>query len=645
MCGITGFIRLPNARSMGSPENLADILHRMNSSLVHRGPDDEGAFVKDPVWMAMRRLKIIDLEGGRQPIFNEDGSVAVVYNGEIYNYIELRRELTVQGHQFKTNSDTEVLVHLYEQYGLDFPGRLRGMFAFAIWDDRKQNLIIGRDPAGIKPLHWGVFQGWLLFSSEIKAFYACPAFEAAIDAEAVDDHLTLMYIPTPTTIYKGLSKLEEGSVRIFGADGSVRLRRYWQCLPPPASDFRLQTSDFRLLLDRLEEKISESVRISLRSDVPLAVFLSSGLDSATVAYFAKRHKPDLKTYTVSFPAGSYNEGKEAGIIAECLGTDHTDIPMEYPKNLPDFAAEVLACFDEPFGDTSALPTYLLCREARRHCTVCLSGDGGDELFGGYPTFQATDWFRMYRRLPRFLRAGFFPWLASKLPTSLERVSWDYKFKRFTGQAAEFDDYRAIHFTWRGAFGWGERRAVYEGDFWNGLSQRPAFATVMGRFAEAPDSSFLDRLFYVDRTTYLMDEFLVKTDRMSMAHSLEVRPPFLDPALIAAALLVPAQYKIRGFQTKWILRRLMKGRLPEKILRLPKKGFSPPLAIWLKDQVFQDFIQDAMNAQALRSLGIIRPGLAAGLLKDHCDGRADNSRKLWVLLSLALFADRHNKRIV
>ncbi|MBI2069206.1 MAG: asparagine synthase (glutamine-hydrolyzing) [Elusimicrobia bacterium] len=642
MCGITGFFRLPNARSFfGSPQEAEALLKRMTSAMTHRGPDDDGYLIDGPLWMGMRRLKIIDLAGGRQPIFNEDESVGVVFNGEIYNYIELRRELETRGHRFKTNSDTEVLVHLYEEHGLDFPERLRGMFAFALWDRGKQRLVLGRDPFGIKPLYWGIFDGWLVFGSEIKAVLPCPAVLTEIDPSAVDDHLTLMYIPTPKTIYKHLFKLEPGSLMTIDAQGRRETHSYWRGLPSQTGLNGGLSHNLRETLDRLEAVLSDCVRISLRSDVPLGVFLSGGLDSAAMAYFAKQHKPDLKTFTVSFAEASYDEGQEAQAIARHLGTDHTDIRMEYPKDLAAYASNVLAAFDEPFGDTSALPTYMLCKLARRHLTVCLSGDGGDELFGGYPTFTATKVMRYYSRLPRVLTGKIIPWLAGRLPTSFERVSWDYKIKRFAGQAL-LDDYRQAHFAWRGAFSWHDRADLYQDSYWAGLSSRRPYDSVLGRFDEAAGAPFMDQLFYVDRTSYLLDEFLVKTDRMSMAHSLEVRPPMLDTLLAEMANQIPAHWKVRGLTTKWIFRRLLKGKLPDSILKLPKKGFTPPLAHWLTDPAFQGFVRESVNAGALASMRVIRPQVVERLLEEHRLNRADHSRKLWVLLGLGLFAERHAK---
>ncbi|MFC1523107.1 asparagine synthetase B family protein, partial [Elusimicrobiota bacterium] len=394
------------------------------------------------------------------------------------------------------------------------------------------------------------------------------------------------------------------------------------------------------VLEKLEAKISDCIKIGLRSDVPLGVFLSSGIDSSIVSYFAKKHKPDLKTFTVYFKEESFSERKEARMIADSFGTDHTEILMEVPENLPDFVSKVLAQFDEPFGDASALPTYLLCEAARRYVTVSLSGDGGDELFGGYPTFIASLAFKNYwSHLPSVLRKKVFPAFANMIPMTHNKVSLDYKLKRFTGQAGAHDDWREAHFAWRGAFGWGDRENIYTNDFHNSISDRLPYDSVINHFSDVKGEPALDQLLYADQKSYLLDAFLVKMDRMSMAHSLEVRPPFLDPELGALAWEIDGAYKIKGMKTKWILRHMMKGRLPEEARKLPKKGFSPPLAMWFLDPKFSAFFKETCSSSAFRNLGIVSPAAVDKYLDEHIQKKADRSRQLWVLLGLALFAQR------
>ncbi|MEK7287476.1 MAG: asparagine synthase (glutamine-hydrolyzing) [Elusimicrobiota bacterium] len=638
MCGIAGFLRLKGPA--GGPAETSSILRAMNQTLTHRGPDDEGYLTDDPAYLAMRRLKIIDLATGKQPISNEDGSVSVVFNGEIYNYVELRRELQGKGHCFSTASDTEVLVHLYEEEGELFPRRLRGMFAFALWDRKKRRLLLGRDHFGIKPLFWGIFGGNLLFASEIKAIRLHPAFERRVDPEALDDFLTLLFVPTPKTIYQGLKKLDAGTVLSVEPAREPRLARYWDAAERMREGGLHRLGNLEEIEEKLEAKISECVRLMLRSDVPLGVFLSAGLDSTTTAYFARRHLSDIRTFTLYFDQASYSERREAGEVARQLGTRHTEIPMSLPEDLAGFAWEVLGVFDEPFGDLSALPTYLLCRSARSYISVALTGDGGDELFGGYPTTLATKALAYYRHLPEALRRRRLPALAQLLPTSFERISLDYKIKRFVDVAKDMTELLPAHFAWRSALLGQDRPALYEPAFLDSLGGRSPFDAMACAMGRLEGIVLEDQLMLADLRAYLLDLYLVKSDMTSMAHSLELRPALLDPELAEFAFSIPPKFKIRGFQTKWILRHLMRRRLPQSVLKMPKKGFTPPLALWLTERKFQDFLRDVTNAQPFRELGVLRQGAVENLLREHSAKKFDHSRRLWAILALARFAHKN-----
>ncbi|MBI4064530.1 MAG: asparagine synthase (glutamine-hydrolyzing) [Elusimicrobia bacterium] len=641
MCGIAGFFKLKGAPGT-SPENSSALIQAMTRTMTHRGPDDEGYLLTTGVCLGMRRLNIIDLETGRQPLFNEDKSVAVVFNGEIYNYLELREELKKKGHRFETASDTEVLAHLYEEEGETFPRRLRGMFAFALWDAKKRRLLLGRDHFGIKPLFWGIFGNELLFGSEIKALHPHPAFKREINNEAIDDFLTLLFIPTPKTIYQNLHKLEPGTILAVNQDGTTRKVRYWDAGEVLTKSLGTRLNRLEEIEEMLSAKISECVKMMLRSDVPLGVFLSGGLDSTTTAYFASRHNPNVKTFNVFFKEKSYSEREGALATAKKLGTDHHEIPMEYPEDLAGFAWGVLGIFDEPFGDTSALPTYLLCGHARRHITVALSGDGGDELFGGYPTTIATRAISFYRHLPGFLRAGLLPFLAKQLPTSLERVSWDYKIKRFILSAKDVTDPLAAHFGWRSALYWFERELFYSPSFYNQVSRRKPFADLASGIIKNHGVTLADQAMFGDLSVYLLDLYLVKADMSSMANSLEMRPSLLDPELAELALRIPPHFKIRGFQTKWIIRHMMEGKLPQEVLGMPKKGFTPPLSYWLLQKDFQDFVRQAVSSQVFRNLGVFKDGVVDQLLTEHAAKKNDHTRRLWAILSLASFAEKNQR---
>lgn len=637
MCGITGFLKLKNCSGSG---DWPVILKSMNQTLIHRGPDDDGYLIEDPVYLGMRRLKIIDLATGKQPIHNEDGKVSVVFNGEIYNYVELRQELQAKGHRFATASDTEVLVHLYEEEGELFPRRLRGMFAFALWDRERRRLVLGRDHFGIKPLFWGIYGGNLIFGSEIKAIRRHPNFERRLNPQAADDFLTLLFIPTPKTIYQDLYKLEPGTVLVAEpGNRAPRKAVYWNPRERLAALSQNRMTNLGEIEERLSAKISECVKMMLRSDVPLGVFLSGGLDSTTTAYFASKHNANLETFTIYFKEESYSERQEAGATARLLGTRHREIPMDFPKNLADFAWKVLSHFDEPFGDLSALPTYLLCQTARRHITVALSGDGGDELFGGYPTTIATQALAYYRRLPSWLRTRFFPALARRLPTSLERVSWDYKIKRFVLTAQHVTDLARAHFAWRSALYWHQREELYAPEFFRLVSGQPPFGDIAEALSGMNGLALEDQLMFGDLRVYLPDLYLVKADMMSMAHSLELRPCLLDPELAELSFAIPPNFKVRGWQTKWIIRHMMKDRLPPEVISMPKKGFTPPLAFWLLEKGFQDFVRQSIRGP-LRDLRIVREDTVDQWLSEHASRQVDHTRRLWAVLSLASFAEKN-----
>ncbi len=636
MCGIAGSLALRGPAPPGEEEAV----RRMVETLVHRGPDEDGFLSEGPARLGMRRLKIIDLSTGRQPIYNEDRTVGVVYNGEIYNYLELRSELEAKGHRFSTRSDTEVLVHLYEEEGPLFPQRLRGMFAFALWDAKRGRILLGRDHFGVKPLYWGVFGDRLLFGSEIRALKAHPAFRAETDPGALDDFMTLLFIPAPRTVYRGLSTLEPGRVLCLESDGSRTHHVFWDPAAAVARGAARRLTDLRETLELLDAKVSECVKMMLRSDVPLGVFLSSGLDSSAAAYYASRHQKGIKTFTIRYKAGladSYNEDREAAKTASFLGTDHTEIEMELPQDLTGLVWEVLSRFDEPFADLSALPTYMLCKEARKHITVALTGDGGDELFGGYPTSIATEVLTYYRLLPKMLRKRVFPALASALPTSLARVSLDYKLKRFLQTAQYVDEPMAAHFSWRGAFYWQERESCYAPSFYGAVKDRAPYASSLALLKGSEALTLKDQIQLADLRVHLPDLYLVKADRMSMAHSLELRPVLLDPELAELAFSIPHSWKIRGFQTKWILRRLLRGKVPDEVIDLPKKGFTPPLSFWLAEGRFQDFVREVTRSSGFRGLGALREGTVERLLTEHKERRADHTRRLWAILSLAAFS--------
>ena len=624
MCGICG---LADARG-NAPDPR--VLEAMSATLVHRGPDDSGQSVTGCVGLAARRLSIIDLAGGHQPIANEDGRVTVVQNGEIYNHEELRRELAAAGHRFATRCDTEVMVHLFEELGDGFAERLRGMFAAAIWDARANRLVLARDRFGIKPLfYWEQPGGGLAFASELKALMAHPEFEARLDMRALESLLAFNSIPGPLTIFEGVRKLQPGHLLSWSPGGAVELRGYARAAPAPADALRDDSP--RALADELRERLRDSVRAHLVSDVPVGVLLSGGVDSATLAALAAQESGErLRTFTIGFRERSFDELERARLVAERYDTDHHELVVD--PDVEDVLTRLAEVFDEPLADSSALPTYLVSELASRHVKVALSGEGGDELFGGYHTYVADAIAPWAGRPAAALRP-----LIQRLPSSSARVSFDYKAKRFARGGALPPLER--HHAWKEIFS-PDARAALRAD-----PAGPAFDPLdvyRERYATTAGAEPLARLQDVDRAIYLVDDLLVKTDRASMSHSLEVRVPFLDTAVTDLALAVPSRRHLLGFRKKRLLRRAVAPLVPRQIVHGRKRGFSIPAAAWLRGEL-QPFARDVLSPEALRRQGLFRPEVVEGLLDEHAAGRADHSRQIWCLMTIGLWLERYGAR--
>jgi asparagine synthase (glutamine-hydrolysing) len=612
MCGICGLASLD-----GSPVD-AGPLEAMNETLHHRGPDSAGSVVDGPVALAVRRLSIIDIAGGDQPIGNEDGSIQVVQNGEIYNHIELRAVLERQGHVFRTASDTEVLVHLYEQHGPGFVRELRGMFAVALWDSKRRRLVLARDPFGIKPLYYSTQGGTLAFASELKAL---PRGE--VDLDALEAFLTFNSIPAPLSIWRGTHKLPAGHMLVWDEGGEPVVERFARPAPPPAEEVRGEDE----LAEELRARLRDSVRAHLIADVPVGVLLSGGVDSGALAALAALESGErVQTFSIGFDEGSFDELAGARKVAERYDTDHHELVVR-----PD-AAELLpklaAAFDEPFADSSALPTYLVSELAARDVKVALSGEGGDELFGGYYTYVAD-----------LLAPRIGPWagaarpLVERLPSSSAKASLDYRAKRFV-RAAHLPPLERHH-AWKEIFS-PEARAALLAPGRRGSTD--PLAVYRARYAETEGAEELARLQDIDLGIYLVDDLLVKTDRASMAHSLEARVPFLDPVVATLALALPTRLKVRGFSKKRLLRKAVAPLLPHSIVSGRKRGFSIPAAAWLRGPLVP-FAREVLSAETLRRQGFFRPEAAARILDDHVAGREDLSRQLWALLTFTLWHEQ------
>jgi asparagine synthase (glutamine-hydrolysing) len=595
----------------------------MSLRLRHRGPDDEGLFMRGPVALAARRLSIIDLDHGHQPIANEDGSVVVVQNGEIYNHRELKRELEGRGHRFATACDTEVLVHLYEEHGDSFVERLRGMFALALWDENERRLLLARDRFGIKPLYYGVDGGSISFASELKAMLEQPGFSRAIDPEAVAAYLAFNSIPAPLTIFSAARKLAPGNL-LSWQDGQVRLSRYARPQPVPADQVRGEGAE--PLAAELREVLRDSIRAHLVSDVPVGVLLSGGVDSGGItALAAAESAGPLKTFSIGFEESGFDELAGARLVAERYGTDHHELVVR--PDAVDLLPKLVESFDEPFGDSSALPTYLVSQLASGEVKVALSGEGGDELFGGYHTYVADLLAPRVGRLATLAAP-----LIEALPSNDKKVGFDYKAKRFARAAALPPLER--HHAWKEIFTAPGRTAL--------IGDNPGFDPVdlyRERYAETRGAEPLARMQDVDLGIYLADDLLVKTDRLSMAHSLELRVPFLDQRVADFALALPDRQKVRGFAKKRLLRRALAPLLPKQILRGRKQGFSIPLAAWLRGPL-EPFARDVLSSATLERQGCLDPAAVAPLLERHCSGREDLSRQLWGLMAFTLWFDRY-----
>lgn len=624
MCGIAGFVDYWDRRS-DKPFERGRLLKGMCDVIRHRGPDDDGFLLRDGVALGMRRLSIIDLAGGAQPISGEDDSVTIVFNGEIYNFQELRPELEKRGHVFKTHSDTETIVHAYEEYGPECVTHLRGMFALAIWDDKTRELYIARDRVGKKPLYYTVTPGQtLVFGSEIKSILEHPDVQREINLEALDAYLTLGYVPDPLSIFRDIHKLPPGHYLTF-SNGRVRTQQYW--------DFKFEPGESRKpedYLDELRELLNESVRLRLISDVPLGAFLSGGIDSSTiVALMAQHMNQPVKTFSIGFHEDSYNELKYARLTAKKLGTDHHEFFVT--PQICDVIDELVWHFDEPFADPSAIPTYMVSKLARDHVTVALSGDGGDELFAGYTHYVVQESRRAFSALPKALRAGVMRPLSYRLPHGawgrnyLHNISLD-PIDRYLDSLSYFTGLT--------------RKTLYTADFQRALGATDRVARSFREYAShVKTNEPLDQLLYIDGKTYLPGDILTKVDRMSMATSLEVRVPLLDHKLIDFVTKVPASLKLAGTETKHLLKRVARDLIPAEILDRPKQGFGIPLEQWINRQL-RDQIRETLSEPRTRQRGYVNSDYVDLILDEHHKNRRDHSFPLWALLILELWHRRY-----
>jgi asparagine synthase (glutamine-hydrolysing) len=608
----------------------------MNDSIWHRGPDDEGFLVRDRVGLAMRRLSIIDVAGGRQPIHNEDKSVWAVFNGEIYNYAELREDLQHRGHHFYTRSDTETLVHLYEEYGDEGVTRLRGMFAYALWDERRQRLFIARDRMGIKPLYYARFEGRLYFASELRAFARVPGFPRELDEASVQRYLAYLYVPGPETIWRAVSELPPAHSLAYDGE-TVTMQRYWDVAY--REDERVSTAEWR---DRFLTQFRDSVKCHLVSEVPLGAFLSGGIDSsAMVAVMAQESGKRVKTFSIGYEGeGAFQDERAyARIVAERYGTEHREFVVK--PDLADLLPDLVATMEQPFADSSVLPNYYISKLTREHVTVALSGLGGDEIGGGYQRYLGMLWAEQYNRLPGVLRPRWLESAVGRLPDVRSGRRWIDQAKRFfaASRLGAADRYAAMVTT----FSPSDRARLLSPDFRRQAGPDDAEQLVTRVFGSRHADGVLHAAMRADLDAYLVGDLLTLADRVSMRHSLEVRVPFLDHPLVELMATVPARLKVHGRTKKVLMREAFRDLLPASILDRRKMGFSIPLALWLRTDL-RATMDEILSEQEVCRLGYLVPNEVERIKREHLAGRTNHESKLWALINLVCWHRRHGAAV-
>ena len=614
MCGIAGKV----ARE-GDVRRIS--IEAMCARQRHRGPDSRGVHIDDGVGLGVQRLRVIDLETGDQPIYNEDRSICVVLNGEIYNYRELRAQLMERGHTFATHSDTEVLVHLYEDHGGELVTKLDGMFAFALWDSTARRLVLARDRVGKKPLHFFERGGALTFASELEALSADPEMPSAIDPSSVDEFLAFGYVPAPHTIWRGVRKVPPGHLLTW-EDGRSRVERWWRL------DYSRKLEDPTNELEaELRARVAAAVRRRLIADVPLGAFLSGGIDSSiVVAEMASQSTQPVKTFSIGFAHERFNELPRARVIAERYGTDHTEFTVE--ADAVGLLPKIARHYGEPYADSSAIPTFHLAELTRREVTVALNGDGGDESFVGYPRHLAnalSGWLDDIPRRPRAAVAA----AAARLRYGdrLGRSGYARRFLTTLGEDAP--DRYASHV---GIFSASERAAVLEPQVAAEVDRARAARVIRGPWESATAEDRLDRILRVDVETYLPGDLLTKVDIATMAHSLEARSPLLDHEVMEFAAALPARLKAHRLQKKWFLRRAFRGSLPDETLDAPKRGFGVPIGSWFRNEL-RGWVRETLCGRDAPAGGLVRPAEVDRIVRAHQDGASDQSAQIWALLCL------------
>ncbi|MCK5707883.1 MAG: asparagine synthase (glutamine-hydrolyzing) [Candidatus Aureabacteria bacterium] len=620
MCGICGF-----TSKNKSVEEKNTVIRNMAEAMRHRGPDAEGYHIDEDICLGHRRLSIIDLETGDQPMFNEDRSLILVFNGEIYNYKELRKDLIENGHKFKTNSDSEVILHLYEEKGKECVKSLNGMFAFAIWNTKKKKLFLARDRFGQKPLFYAIRNNNIIFASELHSLTKYPGIETIMDDLSLLQYFAYEYVPEPRSIFKKVFKLPAGHFGVF-SENKISIKKYWDYLSDKNECNNLSIPEAS---ERLLDLLSKSVSRRLISDVPLGIFLSGGIDSSAIAALAvKNCNTKIKTFSISFKEPTFDESAYAAKIAKYLGTEHYEKVFD-SKELLNIIDPVLGEIDEPLADSSLLATSLLSEFTKNHVTVALGGDGSDELLCGYPTFNANFLAKFYQYLPGWLHKNIILNIINKIPPNFSNQSLEFQVKQFLKGARKKDQQRLQY--WLGAFTYEEMDEMCEPELINKFSKRDIYNKInINSLKNNIDDVNIFSYSYIK--TYLNGDILTKVDRSSMKHSLEVRSPFLDMDLVKFISILPGKMKYNKFVGKRILKEALRGIVPEEIIGRKKKGFSVPVGKWLNNEL-REHIEDKTFEESLIPLGI-RKKYVAKIVKQHLSRNKNNRKALWSLLVLS-----------
>lgn len=629
MCGIAGILNMA-----GGPADRA-ILEHMSIRLVHRGPDEEGSFVRGPIALGQRRLRIIDLAGGHQPMSNEDESIWVTFNGEIYNFRELRADLQKRGHRFATASDTEVIVHAYEEDGERCVERFRGMFAFALWDERRRRLLLARDRVGKKPLFYARADGQFVFASELQSLLQHPGVRREVDVVALDDYLTFGYVPAPRTIFQGVFKLPPAHVLTLDFAGgdreepTLRTKRYWQLTYGPKLDL-----DEEKACDELAEVLTEATRLRMIADVPLGALLSGGVDSSiVVALMSSLSQRPVKTFSIGFQEQAFNELPYARLVAQRYGTEHHELVVR--PNALEVLPLLVRHYGEPYADSSAVPSYYVAQMTRKQVTVALNGDGGDECFGGYERYLASLAAERYRKIPWLVRRGIVEPVAALIPGSLPRRNRLGQVKRFLQNATKAREQRYLR--WMTYLTPEQKDDFYTPQMRAELAGRDGGAWLLGLFDAAKEIApeHLDSLLSVDVASYLPYDLLVKMDIATMANSLEARSPFLDHKVMEFAARLPQRHKVRGTTLKHLLKKLGKRLLPPEILSRRKMGFGVPVGLWMRGEL-RPLLEDVLLSPRALARKYFRPEAVRQMAQMHLSGARDYSFQLWALLCLEMW---------